>query len=361
MGPVRAALSYSEGVITLSCLRRFLLATSIASVVALPPSGCSSDDSDPEMSRPSEFGFQTSVKTTLVEEGNRAYDIYCIGCHGEEGDGNGAAARFLDPRPRNFQNAKFKFSSTRSGRLPTDEDLRRTIMEGLKGSAMPGWDMIPARTVTALIAYIKTFSPRWEEKQPATAIPTVDDPYRSMDDKSEAIARGRAVYHGFATCWTCHPSYASEDEINAYLVAMDKPASAGFRPNLTESEAKPNQEGEVIYPPDFRRDFVRAGGTVDDLYRSIAAGISGTAMPTWVDSMVSHRSSDPSTVVTTTADLWAIAYYVHSLLIERPARFDPTTVGVRERTNRIYAEGEAFVPVRETVPMTTDEDFEGDD
>jgi Cytochrome C oxidase, cbb3-type, subunit III len=341
--------------------RRLLVVGVVAPLVTLTFSGCSGGESDPDLSRPSEFGFQTSLNTTLVEEGRNAYQTYCIGCHGETGDGNGVAARFLRPRPRNFQVAKFRFSSTRSGRLPSDEDLRRTIMEGLKGSAMPGWDMIPARTVNALIAYIKTFSPRWKEKQPATAIPIVDDPYRSKEDKSEAIARGRAIYHGFATCWTCHPSYASESEINAYLVMMDKPASAGFRPNLMEADAKPNQEGEVIYPPDFHRDFVRAGGSVDDLYRSIAAGISGTAMPTWVDSMVSHRTSDPSQVVTNTADLWAIAYYVQSLILERPARLEPKTLAVRERTHRIYAEGEAFEPVHDVEPMTTDEDFEGDD
>ncbi len=341
--------------------RGLLLVAAAVPLFALGFSGCSGGESDPDMSRPSEFGFQTSLKTTLVEEGGNAYKIYCIGCHGETGDGNGVAARFLSPRPRNFQNAKFKFSSTRSGRLPSDEDLRRTIMDGLKGSAMPGWDMIPARTVDALIAYVKTFSPRWEEKQPATAIPVVDDPYRSIEDKSEAIARGRAVYHGFSTCWACHPSYASEAEINTYLVSMDKPASAGFRPNLMESEAKPNQEGEVIYPPDFRRDFVRAGGSVDDLYRSIAAGISGTAMPTWVDSMVSHQTSDPTKVVTSTDDLWAISYYVQSLLMERPSRLDPETVTVRARPHRIYSEGEAFAPVLDIEPTTTDEDFEGDD
>jgi len=342
-------------------VRRFLLRGFVAFVVVFSYSGCSDEEGDIDMSRPSEFGFQTSVKTTLVEEGHSAYKTYCIGCHGEKGDGNGVAARFLSPRPRNFQEAKFKFSSTRSGRLPTDEDLRRTIMRGLKGSAMPGWDMIPARTVNALIAYIKTFSPRWKENRPATRIPIVDDPYRSMRDKSKAIARGRAVYHGFSTCWSCHPSYASPDEINAYLVAMDKAPSAGFRPNLHESEGKPNEEGEVIYPPDFRRDFIRAGGQVDDLYRSIAAGISGTAMPTWIDSMESHRSSKPDEIVTSAEDIWALAYYVRSLILERPSRFDPQSVAVRERPQRIYAEGEAFEPVREIESTTTDEEFGEDD
>lgn len=341
----------------MSDLRYFLpVAGLLVTVAAI--SGCPDQDGDVEMSRPSEFGFQTSVKTTLFEEGKAAYDMYCVGCHGETGDGNGVAARFLDPRPRNFQLAKFKFSSTKSGQLPTDEDLRRTITEGLKGSSMPGWDMLPARTVTALISYVKSFSPKWEEKDPASRIPIVTDPYRGSEDKSEAIARGEAVYHGYATCWSCHPSYVSEDKINEYLVQMDKPVSAGFRPDLFESEGKPNDEGEIIYPPDFRRDFVRAGSQVEDLYRSIAAGITGTAMPTWVDSMVSHKTADPDSIVTNTDDLWAIAYYVQSLILQRPQRLEPTTVAIRERPQRIYLKGEEFEPVFEIKPATTDEIFD---
>ena len=294
---------------------------------------------DVDTSRASEFGFQTSVRTSLIEEGRVAYGNYCAGCHGENGDGNGVAARFLAPRPRNFQIAHFKFSSTRSGQLPTDQDLERTITEGLKGSAMPGWDLLPNRTVTALIAYIKTFSPKWTERVPAPAIPQVTDPYRSAPDKSKAIARGEAVYHGFASCWSCHPAYVSEERINEYRAGMESAPSAGFRPNLREGDGKPNVEGEMVYPPDFMRDFVRSGADVTDLYRTIAAGISGTAMPTWVDSM-EIPSADGSRTLVEPADLWAMAYYVQSLVLQRPTKLTENAYAVRRRPQTIYKPGE---------------------
>ncbi|MGB0716592.1 MAG: c-type cytochrome [Phycisphaerae bacterium] len=329
-------------------------------LVGCGPSDSVADAGDAEMSRPSEFGFQTSVRTTLIDEGREAYQIYCIGCHGEKGDGNGEAARFLHPRPRNFINARYKFSSTRAGRLPSDDDLRRTIVEGLKGSSMPGWDMIPARTVTAMIAYLKTFSPKWTERSPASSVPYVDDPYRSKADKSEAIARGEVVYHGYAKCWSCHPSYVSPDKLNQHLVELEDSPRDAFRPNIHLAEGKPNAEGEMSYPPDFLRDYVRAGTDVEDLYRSIAAGITGTAMPTWIDSIELPSEENPDQSLVTRADVWAMAYYVRSLIIDKPARLAEGEFELRDRKQKILAVGEIPVPLTEEDVMGGDEAFDED-
>jgi hypothetical protein len=350
MGPIRAAEAGRDGAETMS-LSPLNRGTSIRCapgwlVAGLVVAGCGGDhDDSTDTSRPgAAFGFQKSVEETLLAEGQAAYDTYCVGCHGAAGDGNGEAAGFLHPRPRNFQEANFKFSSTRSGRLPTDEDLKRTIRNGLKGSAMPAWDRLPDRTLEALVAHIKTFSPKWRERQPATAIPLVEDPYRSEPDKSEAVARGELVYHGYATCWTCHPAYVSDAKINEYLQAVESPARLGFRPDLRHSVGKVNTEGEMIHPPDFLRDFVRAGTSVDDLYRSVAAGITGTAMPTWVDSM-EYASTEGHGPLVETADLWAIAYYVQSLIARRPAKLAAGSFDIRERMQKIYLNGEVPPPV----------------
>lgn len=337
------------------------VAVALASFVLLGlVSGCDpARHTDVDTSKPAEFGFQTSLQTSLEDEGAIAYRVYCIGCHGEKGDGNTLAARFLNPRPRNFQVANFRFSSTRAGQLPTDDDLRRSIREGLKGSAMPPFDLVPPRTVDALVAYIKTFSSKWKERGPSPAIPIVDDPYRNAPDKSAAIARGKAVYHGFAKCWSCHPAYVPEAEISGHLVSFENPAQSTFRPGLFESEGKPNAEGEVIYPPDFRRDFVRAGAEVDDLYRSIAAGITGTAMPTWVDSIDVPSSADPGKLLATRADLWAMAYYVQHLIRERPVKLRQDQVVVRTRPRPIDLKSDTL-PVAPSEPenQTTQEVFE---
>ena len=68
------------------------------------------------------------------------YRRYCVGCHGDLGDGNGENAVWLDPKPRDFQLGIFKCRSTPTGTLPTDEDLYDTIARGLDRSNMPPWN-----------------------------------------------------------------------------------------------------------------------------------------------------------------------------------------------------------------------------
>lgn len=309
-----------------------------------------------DTSRLEAIGQRPGLHTTMIEDGRKAYEAYCLGCHGANGDGNGPAAGFLHPRPRNFQLANFKFSSTRAGRLPTNEDIKRTIRQGLKGSAMPDWPLLPEQTVDALVVYIRTFSPKWHERQPASTIPRFDDPYRSVSDASAAVRRGELVYHGYANCWSCHPAYVPEPKLNDYLERMEVGRREAFRPGLNQSERTISSEGEVIFPPDFKRDFLRAGTTVDDLYRSIAAGITSTAMPTWVDTM-DVKSAHGGILVEPT-DLWAIAYYVQSLARQRPTKLGEGEFAVRDRGQTLYLHGEIPPPAEIPKPASTGEDFE---
>ena len=46
------------------------------------------------------------------------------------------------PRPRDFTTGKYKIRSTETGSVPTDDDLMRSVRQGLYGTAMPGWDRI---------------------------------------------------------------------------------------------------------------------------------------------------------------------------------------------------------------------------
>ncbi len=59
------------------------------------------------------------------------YKRFCIGCHGELGDGEGENAQWIDPKPRNFTIAIFRCRSTPTGTLPTDSDLYDTIGRGM--------------------------------------------------------------------------------------------------------------------------------------------------------------------------------------------------------------------------------------
>src|SRR5206468_10159418 len=87
--------------------------------------------------------------------GRVVYVKWCAGCHGDGGAGDGPAAAYMLPRPRNFTGGLYKIRTTASGQLPTDADLLRAIDEGLPGSAMPGSRARPTtpprRKVTAAL------------------------------------------------------------------------------------------------------------------------------------------------------------------------------------------------------------------
>lgn len=292
---------------------------------------------DVDTSRGANFSFQKELQTSLQDEGQAAYERYCIGCHGALGDGRGEAAGFLNPHPRNFQLASFKFNSRGFGRLPTDDDLRRTIRNGLRGSAMPSFELLPSRTIDSLIAYIKTFSPKWKDAPSDPPIPIVEDPYRNNPDKTEAIQRGEAIYHGFANCWSCHAAYVPEEKIAAYR-KMFGSESQGVRPDLDQPVAKPNDQGELLYPPDFRRDFVKSGASVDDLYRAIGGGITGSAMPNWLES-IEYKPAGHDKPITNKSDIWAMAYYVQNLIKQKPAKLKEGQFIVRSRAVELFPHG----------------------
>lgn len=70
--------------------------------------------------------------------GKVVYDARCVECHAATGRGDGLAAAMLAPRPRDFAGGKFKIRSTETGSVPTDDDLIRSVRQGLAGSAMRG-------------------------------------------------------------------------------------------------------------------------------------------------------------------------------------------------------------------------------
>ena len=104
------------------------------------------------------------------------YRRYCVGCHGELGDGNGEVAQWLEPKPRDFTLGIFKCRSTPTGTLPTDEDLFNTIARGLDRSNMPVWNTFTKQERADLVAWVKHFSPRFEKEKPGAPIEIPAEP-----------------------------------------------------------------------------------------------------------------------------------------------------------------------------------------
>jgi mono/diheme cytochrome c family protein len=101
-------------------------------------------------------GSGTDDEETLVL-GQQVYASYCSGCHGDNGDGEGPAARFLEPKPRDFRVGLLKFASVAAGQPPYDEDYLRTINNGLAGTAMPSFRFVSHEEKLALVRYLRTF------------------------------------------------------------------------------------------------------------------------------------------------------------------------------------------------------------
>lgn len=88
------------------------------------------------------------------------YRQHCAHCHGVTGDGYGPTSQFLDPYPRDYRPAIYKFKSTYRAERPTHYDLHKTLINGVPGTAMPSFSLLPPDEVEALIEYVKYLSMR---------------------------------------------------------------------------------------------------------------------------------------------------------------------------------------------------------
>lgn len=249
-----------------------------------------------------------SIDAHTLNRGEELYVLNCYACHGMEGDGNGPAAPGLRPPPRNFKQGFFKFATTlddedEGNTLPTDEDLLRIIKGGLHGTPMWPWDLKDAE-VTLVIHYLKTFSERWKTHTPGKTVDLGEDPWKGKE--GEARAEGKRVYHAVARCWSCHPSYATKDEFFEYTKNPPENDARDdfYRAELKSSGAmlalKDGKEREVkVLPPDFLMQPVRSIYEVSDVYRVVATGVGGAAMPAFPLAQ---------------KDGWALAHYVWQLV-----------------------------------------------
>lgn len=112
--------------------------------------------------------FGVSVSASLLQastneplenrdQGKRLYELYCIGCHGELGQGNGPAAYALEVVPRNFVTGAYLYGVPAGSTVPTDQALHETIAYGRNNNVMPAFPLLSTQERDTLIAYIKTF------------------------------------------------------------------------------------------------------------------------------------------------------------------------------------------------------------
>ncbi|MBI5759214.1 MAG: cytochrome c [Planctomycetales bacterium] len=115
------------------------------------------------------FPFDYGASGENLVTGRNLYMRHCLHCHGVSGDGNGPTARFLNPQPRDYRLGKFKFTSTKSGLKPRRDDLREIVKQGIPGTTMPSFVLLPESELNAIVEYVRWLSARGEYEQKLVA------------------------------------------------------------------------------------------------------------------------------------------------------------------------------------------------
>ena len=82
--------------------------------------------------------------------------------------------------------------------MPSDQDLFRIVTEGMPGTSMPPWDVLPDRDRWNVVAYIKTFAAdKFKEPQKKFELP------KDVASSEASIARGKEMFEAIE-CHKCH-------------------------------------------------------------------------------------------------------------------------------------------------------------
>lgn len=266
-----------------------------------------------------------------LDESSEMYRQQCLHCHGNEGGGDGPTAAFLEPRPRDYRQGKFKrVTVDRNGR-PTRGDLFTILNEGIYGSAMPNFKRFSRGELEGLIDYVRLLSMRgenelllanatvnsenydvpfaevesnydivWNKWKAADGkvIQLAGEVLRPEDVTPERIEHGRELFMSTdANCFSCHGPDGRGDGQSLFeeVTVVDEEGNESIVKRKLLDEW-----GNETRSRNFRLGYFRFGSRPIDLYRRIKVGISGTIMPAAVETI-------------TDDDIWDLVYYVKSI------------------------------------------------
>lgn len=82
--------------------------------------------------------------------GKEVYQGQCEPCHGEQGEGDGPAARFLETAPRDLTSGRWLYVAE-----PTIEQVAGIVSDGIRDTEMePFAELLLEEEITAVAAYV---------------------------------------------------------------------------------------------------------------------------------------------------------------------------------------------------------------
>jgi mono/diheme cytochrome c family protein len=246
--------------------------------------------------------------------GSQLYRRHCLHCHGLTGDGHGPTAPWVNPHPRDYRRGIFKFSSSQQPtgvRKPRREDLLRTLREGVEGTSMPSFRLLPEEELNALVSYVIHLSLRGQAEFDTmkTQLPPGPGFDASEGETIPSVLADRTKT--FAQQWW-DASFAEEKGKLKYPIepghypdslskqAFDKSVQSGYdlfvKPGAAscigchtdfgrKSSYKFDAWGTIVKPTDLTTGVFRGGRRPVDLYYRIHSGINGSAMTSFADSV----------------------------------------------------------------------------
>lgn len=263
--------------------RRLIMSLGLVLSAVWAGAGCSRSPTDATADSSADDAPPPTAAAAM--SGKEHYLRHCAACHGERGDGQGIAAPYLFPKPRDFRAGRFRLVST-DNYVPTPEDLEAVLIRGMPGSAMPPWAHLPAEARKALAEQVMEFRREGvreefirilkdedgltdeeiaaddiqqliadEIARATTPGATTDVPPLAQPDAA-AIARGRETYVRLG-CVSCHGKEGKGDGVDVMYDAEGFPSTAR----------------------DYTAGIFKGGHDAASLYRRIAYGMPGTPMP----------------------------------------------------------------------------------
>lgn len=269
---------------------------------------------------------------THLARGQAVYQERCVQCHGVSGDGNGPVAKSMYPRPRDYRKGAFKFTSTPYGYRPLRDDLVRTVKQGVRGTSMPNFNLLPEQDIQAVVDYVLMLSRRGELEQQVVGLAESDD---AVDDEivvSEltpaVLARWIEAEAAEVLPATPQPRLSSEHVERGKKAFLTKGCSKCHGEDgrgQTLDNRGNDAWGFPTRAADLTSGMLHGGNRPLDVYRRIYNGINGTPMPSFANSL----KEEPDTVWDLVAFVLAVSNHRREGQIPSPGPIKPYAAAVQ--------------------------------